>query len=317
LFDVDVIGWDEIQARLAQFPDVARKHYPQFFSSAYSPVAVGGGNSLVFGESISEWFLGTGAEYYARPTAHLNVQLPSHGSFEVALAIPNVDNYVADRYFLELFTQRAPMRWNGWSLWMNPQTLLVEEVQPYVREESWEARIVLLNDEKWTFNAIDFWRAWPLGRFYQRRGLWEDGLMPAPRLPGFQSPWSSRTSVGIELDPALQLLHVTEALEAGLVLAKKMQKEPTREKLDFSFRWSGLNGRILRSRFSPGIPSFDQKCCLDDVITTQCYVAASTAIADVPAFARSATAKLFRAFSGFALETAFVDKIAADFLATR
>lgn len=33
LFAVAVWGWDEVQSRLAQYPDVLRRHYPQFFPS--------------------------------------------------------------------------------------------------------------------------------------------------------------------------------------------------------------------------------------------------------------------------------------------
>lgn len=309
LFGVEVMSWDEVQARLAHFPDVVRTHYPQFFQVSRAP-AIYGEDTTVFGGSQSDWILQRGADCFGQSTVYIGTELPEHGTFEVAVVIPNVSDYVADRRFLRLVTNRGTNRWSGWSLWMNSQTLCAHEVQPYVNDDAWEARIILSNSApNWTYNVIEFWRAWPLGRFYQRRALWEDGFMPPvqlPEAPGTNAP-------GRYLDPVLQILHVAEALEAGIRLANVLQKGPTPEKIHFGFRWSGLRNRVLLSRLCSGRFSFDRLQCVTDSIPGHCYIHASADLHQIPRFTHDVTGRLFRGFTGFTFDTIEVERLVEEF----
>lgn len=314
LFSVAVMAWEDMQAQLARYPDLIRTHYPQFFFDSSTEDA--SDNDVgVLGLPLSPRLLEDGAARYTQSIARLGVAVPRTASLEIGVWIPRVVGHVADRDFLYLVTRRNPTRWSGWTMWMDPQSLGATELQPYIQDDAWEARVILLDgDPRWSCQAMDFWRACASGRFYQRRALWEDGFMPVGR--GSQPPPSRSQTVSAdrELDPALQILHVAEALEAGLKLANRLQREPTTEKIDFSFRWSGLRDRVLVSRLRPAPYCSENLRCASDEVFEQRYIHASTDPSEFPRLAHELTAKLIRAFGGFRFELSNVESMVTEFL---
>jgi hypothetical protein len=99
----------------------------------------------------------------------------------------------------------------------------------------WEEFIeTTIHDRK----RLDFMIFKPDGEFYFRRMLEEDG--------GNMSDQHTKT-----VDPILQVLRVAEALTVGQSFGSFLRDSGSEIRLKFTFRWSGLRGRLLTAGSHP------------------------------------------------------------------
>jgi hypothetical protein len=82
--------------------------------------------------------------------------------------------------------------------------------------------LVISSSPGWS-NHVDFARLDPVGEFFLRRILQDDGV------PGKVTP-------GTAIDPAIMILRVAEAMAVGIAFAKALGWSPEETKLGFAFR---------------------------------------------------------------------------------
>lgn len=169
---------------------------------------------------------------------------------------------------------------------------------------------MLLDPTKWRAPLIDFWTASSGGRFFHRRGLWEDHLAPY----GFTRYPSEPMTL---LDAALHLEFVAEALVIGQTFARALGCRDT-DKIDYSFRWSGLRDRKLISISHPSrLFLLDQPRATDDDAKGHCVVSVNTVPSAVYQYVQEATTDLFLRFDGKTLPLNWIQRVVDDFLQRR
>lgn len=222
------------------------------------------------------------------------IRLPPHGSWEIAaiLAGSASHQHPIDEDFLNLMNEANP-RYTGWPLWIYSRGFVNEEGKPdfeawpYSHQDGYEAFI--FGRGGGTRNALDFWRAEPVGRFYLYRALQED-LAEGPRSP---KPLTI-------LDPVLAILRTAEAIGVQMAYAEAMDMTPDETTLLFEFRWSGLEGRELDSWVSPDrfiSPGYRAR---QDEVESRIAVPLEVPTSAIASFVRSATGPLFDNFGGWA-----------------
>lgn len=215
--------------------------------------------------------------------AERKLELPPHGSWEVALIISGaIPAFPPDTKFISLLDSSNP-DYTGWPVWLISRGFNKKADRPYVFEKAWEAMIVALE-----MGHIDFMRLDPKGAFYLMRGLQED-LTPSPRAP---KPLTG-------FDFSLPIIRVAEALAVGLSFAKGMECADTT--LSFAFRWSGLKGRELISWVSPERHISSGRVAHQDEVTTFVNIAVDTPPSALAGYVQQAVAPLFQIFDGFEL----------------
>jgi hypothetical protein len=112
------------------------------------------------------------------------------GSWSVALTVdPPRPDPLPNRLFLSTVLSSNP-QYTGWPVWLDSRGFIDERARPKVKDDVWEALIVLVSGDDVGSRHIDFLRLDPKGEFYLRRNL-EDDV-------------SDRIKPDIALDPVLQ-----------------------------------------------------------------------------------------------------------------
>ena len=253
--------------------------------------------------AISRSIMDHGATRFAECVVRDSVDLPLHGSFEAAMYIPPANTLHADRNFLELVTGATP-RLRDLPLWFNFQATNEHSVKPQMRGGEWEAAVILLNPVKWAFPLVDFWLASPSGRFYQRRGFWED-IPPNPGPP----PYPPRTT----FDITYHLDFVAEALTMGQSLARAMGLKDDGPHIEFSFRWMDLAERLLVSSKHPTL-DIRQLRATDDDKVTGCFLPVAGNRQDILNCVEEACRSVANSFDGFPLSPEWVARLVNPFL---
>jgi hypothetical protein len=215
------------------------------------------------------------------------VQLPEHGTWEVALlVIGQVPRHAANHEFLNLLDASNP-RYTGWPVWPASWRFTDQSARPYIFQEAWEAFISL--GSSWSHH-IDFMRLDPKGRFYLRRALREDvsdnHQAPAPMTI---------------LDFSLPITNTAEAMAVGMAFAKAMGCPAEDTLLAFAFRWMKLQGRRLTSWGHLDRDIFPEPSAYQDEVLTFVDVLLETPLSALSNFVNQAVQPLFQVFDGFVL----------------
>ena len=222
------------------------------------------------------------------------VQLPEHGTWEVALlVIGQVPRHAANHEFLNLLDASNP-RYTGWPVWPASWRFTDQSARPYIFQEAWEAFISLGSSQS---HHIDFMRLDPKGRFYLRRALREDvsdNQAPAPMTI---------------LDFILPITNTAEAMAAGMAFAKAMGCPAEDTLLAFAFRWMKLQGRRLTSWVYPDRDIFPEPSAYQDEVLTFVDVPLETSLSALSNFVNQAVQPLFQVFEGFVLDRNVVEDL--------
>lgn len=247
-------------------------------------------------KSELESYLQEGEARYHAAVQKRKLNLPEHGSWEVALILAgNIPAHSANQNFLRLLDANNPS-YTGWPVWLNSQGFRDQESHPYVIDGAWEALIV--SPAKADPKHLDFWRLDPKGRFYLRRGL-QDDFSDSPQAP------EPRT----ELDFVLAILRTAEAIAVGLAFAKAMGGDSESVILSFAFRWKGLQNRILSSWADWGRYLSSDYRAYQDEITTFVDVPLAAPLSALVDYVMQVVTPLFEIFDGWAVGKPIVDDL--------
>jgi hypothetical protein len=223
------------------------------------------------------------------------VQLPEHGTWEVALLlIGHVPPHAADYEFLNLLDASNP-RYTGWPVWPASWRFTDQSARPYILQDAWEAFIGLGSVGSC---EIDFMRLDPKGRFYLRRAFREDvsdnRQAPAPMTI---------------LDFSLPITNTAEAMAVGMAFAKAMGCPAEGTQLAFSFKWTKLRGRRLISWVHPDRDIFPEPSAYQDEVLTFVDVPLDTPPSALGNIVNQAVQPLFQVFDGFELNPNVIEDL--------
>lgn len=179
----------------------------------------------------------------------------------------------------------------GWPVWLDSRSFARKEDRPYVVDRLWQALILDLAGG-WTDN-VDFLRFDPKGDFYLQRVMQDD--------------LTDKVSPGKALDVILMIYRVAEVLAVGTNLGRNLGWAAESD-AGFGFRWTGLNGRALRSWVnplrSPGSSGVSRSVLADAYV----QVPLETPYSALAPFVATAIAPLFATFDGYSPSSELVEK---------
>ncbi|KQI72444.1 hypothetical protein AN191_09795 [Loktanella sp. 5RATIMAR09] len=277
-----------------------RRHLSGLTPDTFRAMAGELGGRLDTSPSVDEdlmSFLSEGKTKFFNRVNETGVQLPSHGSFEVALnLVGRCNTGKLNREFLRLLDSSNPTL-TGWPIWLDSSGFQDASSQPYVLDGGWEALILSLNDD-WGGKHLDFMRKEPSGKFYLRRAL-EDDLTSSKRGP---QPLT-------KLDFGISVLRVAEAIAVGRAFSHAMSCDPESTTLEFAFRWSGLKGRALSSWANPARYLSGTARAQQDSVTSRISVPLITAPETIVDQTHAVVSELFAVFEGYEMSRAVVDDL--------
>ncbi|WP_231363912.1 hypothetical protein [Verrucomicrobium sp. 3C] len=150
------------------------------------------------------------------------------------------------------------------------------EIHPYVEQEGWECLIAAGMQVP---APPQFWIIEAIGRFYVKAAFEEDTVDKAPRPV---------------LDPRWRIRRVIEAIKCCLAFARVLDADKNTS-LEFAFRWTRLQGRVLRL----GVPwrALDEASSQkDDLLFPTALLKIAAEQADILDAAQHALAPLFYLF---------------------
>lgn len=241
-----------------------------------------------------------GRTYFQQKVGERKLQLPRHGSWEVALII---DGGVSEQPDLDTFARllgASNPGYTGWPMWHDGRGSGRSEWRPYVINGAWHTLIVATEPN--TFKHIEFMLEAPSGHFYSYRALEDDLSQNAPES-------------GKVLDPILPVLRVWEAIAVGVAFAKAL-KAKDQAILQFMFRWSGLAGRELNSWADP-LRYVSSRTAQQDIVTSTVSVPLETPISALAEYVKVATRPLFEIFEGFSISDSVIEEVTQKLLDRR
>ncbi|MCD6616813.1 helix-turn-helix domain-containing protein [Aeromonas veronii] len=255
-----------------------------------------GGEPVPTTEELAKGLLQEGEARFLTALSQRGIELPEHGTWEVALVIGGaIGQFAANQDFLNLLDSTNP-DYTGWPVWLDSRGFTDTQSRPYVLDAGWEALIVRLDSG--CSNHIDFERFDPKGHFYLRRALQDDvsgsERAPAPR---------------VAMDFALQVIRVAEALAVGTAFAKAMSTDPEKTFATFALRWQRLRNRELHSWANPERYISPGRRAHQDTVESTVTIPADIAISGIDVFVAKALGPLFEVFDGFVLGQAVYEDL--------
>lgn len=215
------------------------------------------------------------------------IDIPDHGSMEVAVLIDGQINALSsNRDFLNLISATNP-KYTGWPVWVDSRSFTEESNRPFVFEGVWEAFIASFGQG--FSDHLDYWRISPNGQFYLYRAF-QDDVGASERAP----------KPGTVLDFGLAILRAAECMAVAIAFAKAMGCDETAS-IKIAYRWKGLHRRVLSSWASPGRSlSYGRSAYQNEVVTTV-DVPVDTAPGALAGYVHQIISRLFEVFDGFEL----------------
>ena len=236
-------------------------------------------------------YLKEGEDRYKHVINERSIELPEHGTWEVAMLIlGEIPQHSANTRFLNLIHANNP-EYTGWPIWLDSRGFHDESMRPYVVNGAWETLIV-------SGPHVDFMQIDPQGRFYLRRALQDDFSGRTPPL----KPLSV-------LDFGLPVIRTAEAIAVGLAFAKAMGASTDDNILAFSFRWTRLRGRELSSWAQPGRYVSPGRRAYQDDLTTFVNVPFDAPLSTLGEYVNEVVQPLYEIFDGFSLSKDIVEDL--------
>lgn len=236
-------------------------------------------------------YLQESAERYSTVVEEREVQLPSHGAWEVGLLlIGDIPPHSVNQAFLNLLNANNPRYNTSWPIWQDSR-IFPDEFKPRPSENAWEALIVTLDPP---LPYIDFMRLGPEGRFYFRQALYEDMRDLEPMK---------------YLDFTIPIKKAAEAIAVGIAFAKAMGCDVEKTQLAFGFRWTKLNGRELVSWIEPTRYLRPIGSAYQDGVSVFVEVPLETPLSALGEYVNQAVKPLFEIFNGFELSQDVIEDL--------
>ncbi|PJZ76295.1 AlbA family DNA-binding domain-containing protein [Leptospira neocaledonica] len=247
-----------------------------------------------------ESLLNNSAERFNLEVAERNLELPKHGSFEVAATINGEKKrYTVNQDFLNRILS-ANGRYSGWPFWVDSRSYIKED-NPYVLNNFWESLIIANS----SLAHIEFWRISPEGEFYHRRAL-EDDMGNFPQSP---EPFSA-------LDFFIAIHRISECLLVLLDFASAFETQ--RDGLiEVMFRWSGIKNRMLSSWANPSRILFQNGISRQDEVISFIELPVDTAKTAITGFVYTVANKLFETFNGTSTSLQIIEEIVKEILSRK
>ncbi len=244
-------------------------------------------------EERLEQYLQAGRKRFDKLVDERHIELPEHGSWEVALILSGeVPEHSADQALLNLLDSSNP-RYTGWPVWLNSSGFQHSGSRPFVHNKGWEA---LITETGRVADSIDFMRLDPKGQFYLYRAL-DDDIYPEKCIPLKK------------LDFSFPILRTAEAIAVGIAFSKAMGCN-TDTVLSFAFRWSKLKDRELSSWVKPERYISPGRYSHQDEVTAYVNVPIDTPLSALSEYVYKVTKELFSVFDGFVLGKNQVEDLA-------
>ena len=256
-----------------------------------------GSEPVLTSEEISRAYLLDSEARFKSEVSKRNLELPVHGSWEVALVLMGeIPQHTANQDFIRLLDSSNP-HYTGWPIWINSRQFSEAETHPYVFNGVWEALIIRL-DTGWWRDYIEFMRLDPQGRFYLRRALADD-VSKSPQAP---------TPMTV-LDFTLPVLRTAEAFAVGISFAKAMGCYPESTQLSFIFRWTGLHERSLVSWADRRRDIISGRKAYQDEVSAFNNIPLDTPLSALGDHVYRIVKPLFEIFDGFVLKRDVVETL--------
>ena len=219
------------------------------------------------------------------------VPLVNAGFWDIALVIDPLRSDVRPTQpFMSTVASSNP-NYTGWPIWLDSRTHREPLNRPSVVDGAWQALIVSVI-QGWSAH-LDFWRLIPVGEFYLRRVLQDDGV-------------PDRVTPGTALDPVIVIIRVAEAIAVGLGFARALGCDPEKTRLGFAFKWTKLAGRHL-TRWADPFDSIGGGTAHQNEVTTCVELSLDTPLSAVAPAVEKAVQDLFVVFDGASIPTATIE----------
>jgi Schlafen, AlbA_2 len=195
---------------------------------------------------------------------------------------------------------------SGWPAWVDLHGAQDEHLRPYVAADGFEALVVELGPGAIFETHVDFWRMDPSGKFYVARAFRDDMARPQ----GQQQP-------GTVLDPMLQIGEITEIMAIAQSFARTLGCNEQTTALEFAFRWTGLENRLLAIWSTPGAFIRATGRAAENTKVVQVRLPLETAPASLASYVAAATQPLFNMFGGYEYSAASLAQIVERVLSRR
>jgi len=241
--------------------------------------------------------LSRGAQIFMEEANERSAAIEGIGFLEIALRISgNSKEWKANREFLTAIDAANPDL-TGWPIWLVSDRFSDRESRPFQKGNTWRQFIYAPNETSFNdWGHLDFMLFDPRGEFFHRRALQDDLSGPKRQLE--RGRW---------LEPIIQILRVAEALAVGAAFARAMDYEPD-SSLEFGFRWSGLQGRLLSTWSNPAICLYTgSEVCREKSVTSYVRLTTNPSENDIAEMTEAAMNELTRYFGGYELPQTFVE----------
>ena len=236
-----------------------------------------------------------GRARFERVKEDRSLELPAHGTWEVALLVNGQGNaFKANQEFLNLLDASNP-ELTGWPVWLDSRNFSDESSRPYIADGAWEAMMISVRAPGIGAH-IDFMRLDPQGKFYLRRAP-EDDL---------RSPRVEPLTV---LDYGLVILRTAEAIAVGIAFAKAMGYQVDSSTLSYAFRWTGLRGRLLASWANPERFISSVSASHQEAVQTIIDVPLNTPLSALATFVAQAVEPVFGTFGGHVIRHEIIEDL--------
>lgn len=179
----------------------------------------------------------------------------------------------------------------GWPIFIDLWNARHPEYRPVIKDGVWEARIFQETDEY--DGGKDFWRIdGRRGMFYAARAF-EDDTSP-------RNPNKRRT-----LEFGLVVLRVAETISVANAFANHLCRDVEKAAVPLTWKWSGLEGRLLSSWAGPEFGLYDERFSSSDVASSSLSIPLSLTNDQVAVRTSEVVKPLFLCFDGWecSLET--------------
>jgi hypothetical protein len=247
-----------------------------------------------------------GRSRFQTELARRQIVLPNFGYRETAVVVDGmVPPHRATEEWRFRMRANAPDH-SGWPAWVDLHGAQDEHFRPYVSADGFEALVVELGPGAIFETHVDFWRMDPVGKFYLARAFRDDMSRPQ----GQQQP-------GTVLDPMLQIGEIAEIMAIAQSFARTLGCNEQTTALEFAFRWTGLENRVLRIWSTPGASTRASGRAAENVKVVQVRLPLETAPASLAPFVAAATQPLFNMFGGYDYPAASIAQVVERVLSRR
>jgi hypothetical protein len=218
-------------------------------------------------------------------------ELLNAGFLDIGLVIdPPRRNVRPDQVFMSTIASSNP-NYTAWPIWLDSRTRREPLDRPSVVDGAWQALIASVI-KGWSAH-LDFWRLNPVGEFYLRRVLQDDGV-------------PDRVAPGTALDPVIAIIRVAEAIAVGLGFARALGGDPEKTTLGFAFKWTNLAGRHL-TRWADPFDDIGGGTAHQNEVTTCVELSLDTPLSAIGPAVEKAVQDLFVLFDGASIPTATIE----------